>query len=394
VKGSSLEKLRRIGAFLVRASLLGLGLFVRALRTPKLKIKGTVLLIRVDALGDFVVFAPAMAAIRKRYEDCHIVVVVWERIAALARSCPYVDDVISVDPKKYRHNPLYALSILRCIQRLQSAVCINTMYSRNIMSEEIALWSHSKSVLGWRGEWKDSLACLKPGYDLTYSVLLEDAFSLETPELYRHEALLAALGGESGKLVPQLWSVEPLRMEHSSRRVVEALREDKSIILVPGSESPTRQWPPACYAEIVDRFRTDYPSFRVLLVGSEKDRQVAIENSARNGLMGVQDLRGETSSLELTQLINGSSLVVGNETGPLHIAIALGVPTVCILGGGHYGRFMPYGDPRYNQVVTNRLECFGCDWNCKRSRVECIVDISVDKVWKAVGMVFRRTASG
>lgn len=374
---------------MIRVPILVLGFLSRSFRSVRPERRRTVLLIRVDALGDFVVFTPAIAAIRMRYHDWHLIVVVQEGVAELARTCPYVDEVIGVDREKYRYNPLYAISVLREVRQQRSAICINAMYSHNIMSEEIALWSDSTISIGWRGTWGDSLSFLKACYDRTYTTLLQDMFSLGTHELQRHKTLLSNLGAQSENLVPQLWHIEPPSLVHPSQCVEEALQIERSIIVVPGSEDPTRRWPLSNYAEIVARLHARYPAFHVLMVGSEKDKRATLDDGIRKEFAGMLDLRGKTSTLDLIQLVKRSSLVLGNETGPLHVAIALGIPTVCILGGGHYGRFMPYGDPEVHQVVTQPLECFGCDWKCVRSRVECILDIPVDRVWEAVGKTFR-----
>jgi ADP-heptose:LPS heptosyltransferase len=93
------------------------------------------------------------------------------------------------------------------------------------------------------------------------------------------------------------------------------------------------------------------------------------------------DLRGETSLPELVDLLRQASLLVGNETGPVHLAIGIGIPTVCMFGGGDFGRFMPYGDSAKHRVVIIRLDCFQCNWICTRSRPECIVDVSADRMW-------------
>jgi hypothetical protein len=83
---------------------------------------------------------------------------------------------------------------------------------------------------------------------------------------------------------------------------------------------------------------------------------------------------------------------VGANIGSYSILAAGGVPSVCILGGGHYGRFMPYPnhvDGVKPISVIHKMDCFGCNWQCKLTKEQdqaypCVRDISVKQVLKAV----------
>jgi ADP-heptose:LPS heptosyltransferase len=90
--------------------------------------------------------------------------------------------------------------------------------------------------------------------------------------------------------------------------------------------------------------------------------------------------------------MRNARIVISNDTGPAHIAAAVAVPVVCILGGGHYGRFMPYRveAPTASNLlpiaVSVELDCFGCNWACVYQRgptepMRCIKEVTVDHVW-------------
>lgn len=92
--------------------------------------------------------------------------------------------------------------------------------------------------------------------------------------------------------------------------------------------------------------------------------------------------------------ILGASLFVGNDTGFTHFAYLCGIPTVFIAGGGEAGRFCPWAE--YNECyghtvewVFNRMNCFGCGWNCvygdyRRITPPCVKNISVQEVVQAM----------
>jgi ADP-heptose:LPS heptosyltransferase len=93
-----------------------------------------------------------------------------------------------------------------------------------------------------------------------------------------------------------------------------------------------------------------------------------------------KNIIGKTTLDRLAGILSGSNAFIGNDSGTLHLAAAVGCPTVCIMGGGHFGRFFPYGDPGKNRVVYKKMDCFGCGWVCKYDRPRCIEQIAVEQV--------------
>ena len=57
------------------------------------------------------------------------------------------------------------------------------------------------------------------------------------------------------------------------------------------------------------------------------------------------------------------------------MAVGLRKPTIGIMGGGHYGRFYPWGNPAINRVVDHKMDCYWCHWQCKYSTMRCIQEI-------------------
>jgi ADP-heptose:LPS heptosyltransferase len=62
----------------------------------------------------------------------------------------------------------------------------------------------------------------------------------------------------------------------------------------------------------------------------------------------------------------------------VHLGAALGKPVVGVRGGGHIGRFWPWGDPKLSRVAATELDCYGCNWVCVHDRVRCVEDIPVE----------------
>jgi hypothetical protein len=83
---------------------------------------------------------------------------------------------------------------------------------------------------------------------------------------------------------------------------------------------------------------------------------------------------------ELAAAIAGCAVVLSVDTFAAHLAVAMDVPVVSLVGGGQFGDFGPWQRSARQRWLSNPLPCFGCDWRCTRSRVECMEDISAESM--------------
>jgi ADP-heptose:LPS heptosyltransferase len=130
--------------------------------------------------------------------------------------------------------------------------------------------------------------------------------------------------------------------------------------------------------------------WRAVICGG-KDEEELGQRLTKLSHTPLHNIAGKTSLSDLVNIINKAELLVANETGSVHIAAAVGTPVVCILGGGHYGRFMPYQVEKETSrqlpvTVTYKMPCFNCNWQCiyktdRNAPFPCIKNISVGDVW-------------
>jgi ADP-heptose:LPS heptosyltransferase len=164
------------------------------------------------------------------------------------------------------------------------------------------------------------------------------------------------------------------------------------VVLIPGALADHRRWPVENFVEIARRLQECYGWSSVACGGpSETHLGLSLES---NGQVPIRNLVGQTSLSGLAALIARARLVVSNETGAAHLAAAVRTPVVCLLGGGHYGRFVPYPEVLRGRIpvplpVVHPMDCFGCDWHCihpvaKGMPAPCIQQISVDAVWESL----------
>ena len=158
----------------------------------------------------------------------------------------------------------------------------------------------------------------------------------------------------------------------------------RMVVLHPGTAGPDKLWFPERWADVADALQAD--GARLVLTGGpgEEALVAAIATQMRNPAL---TLAGETSVGQLAALLRQADLVLGVDSGPLHLAAAQGVPSVHLYGPGDAGRFGPWGDPWRHVVVREALWCSPCGvFNaCPRglARPECMELIAVTRVLDA-----------
>ena len=172
---------------------------------------------------------------------------------------------------------------------------------------------------------------------------------------------------------------------------IRELKHESFYVLSLGANKKYREWPYKFYAIIAQRIHKK-TGWLGLICGAENEFDLG-EHIKKLCDAPLQNYTGRTTLSELTRLLVKSQILISNETGTVHIANAVGTPTVCILGGGHFGRFVPYpelsGQTSRLKVVYHKMPCYGCDWKCVYQIKEgepapCISNISVDAVWNEV----------
>lgn len=149
------------------------------------------------------------------------------------------------------------------------------------------------------------------------------------------------------------------------------------IALLPVSRWPTKTWPADRFAEVARRLKTDTGG-TVYLMGGPDDASVCESIVARLG-DGVVNLAGKTSLPETGSWMQEMDLLVSNDSGPVHLAAALGVPALVVFGPTDPRRTGPFGAA--HRVVNTRIPCQPClSRSCKFETVRCMEGVSVDAV--------------
>lgn len=158
---------------------------------------------------------------------------------------------------------------------------------------------------------------------------------------------------------------------------VKKLKKDAGdyAVIVPGARWKTKIWPAERFGQLAAML-----NIRSLLIGGQADTDLADKVGTLSSGM-AWSLAGKTDLNDLISLMRGARYVITNDTGPMHIAAALGVQVVAIFGPTNPVRTGPYG--KSNIIVTAEVSCAPCYRKSCRG-MQCMDDVSVEKVYGAV----------
>lgn len=161
-------------------------------------------------------------------------------------------------------------------------------------------------------------------------------------------------------------------------------------VVHPGSQLPSRRWPPERFAAVADRIASQ--GLRVLLTGSAAEAQLTAQVA---GAMHApaSNLAGQTSLWTLGALIDGAALLVCNDTGPSHLAAAMGTPSVVVSSGGDARRWAP-SDTHRHTVFWHALPCRPCAHAVCPIGHDCALAIDADSVSAAALQTLQRHPRG
>ncbi len=158
----------------------------------------------------------------------------------------------------------------------------------------------------------------------------------------------------------------------------------------------SKSWPLENYVELAGRITKRWNA-KIVILGSPTEHRLAGVFGERLGHLSVVNLVGKTDIPQMASLISASSLFIGNDSGPMHIALCLGIPTVALFGPTSPGQIIPSGAAC--KVITRNLPCSPCYLHHPSSRPDCrdarcLREITVDEVMVEVEKILGGSRRG
>lgn len=200
-------------------------------------------------------------------------------------------------------------------------------------------------------------------------------------EVQRLFDLLKPIGIESGnKKTEFAVSKESLEFVQGFLSRHKISKKTNKIAVMPAGKYSSRLWPKQYFIKLIDRINENF-SVEIILIGSEFDKKLAEEIKQCTKMKPLNT----TGSLKINQvgaLLKNCNLLITNDTGPMHIAAAIGVPTVSIFSGVDIP-FLWYPSGDNHKIFYNKVACSPCfQQNCNKHI--CMEGIPVDRVYDAV----------
>jgi len=341
------------------------------------------LIVKPDALGDQVLSSCVIEKISRAFGKGKVSLLVQPRVRDFYRPFEHLDSILECDRSRYWTEAGYARNLIRTIRSERYSIVLNAVYSRDLIGDQIATSSGARRIVGLIGDDRNAPAFLNRLYNLRYTELIPGPLDGEF-EGYRYLPIPRHLGipMEKGEWKPLVRLTEESRSLAARLLGELGLVRKRFALVAPGAGDPVKCWPAAGFAAIGDRLVRE-KRLAVVLAGAPGEEDLA--DAVSSGMdAGSQSVVGRTTPLELAALLSESAILVGNDSGPIHLAAGTGTPAVCILGGGHHGRFLPYPGTSLLECVHRRMDCYDCNWECIYDEPRCITEISPERVWSAI----------
>ncbi len=290
-----------------------------------------ILIIKPSALGDIVLALPALHALRTHFKQAHIAWLVRPEFAPLLRDHPELNEVILFD-RKNLNTPKQLVTLIRTLRAHEFGRVFD--FQGLFRSAFFALASGSRQRYG--------MARARECAPWFYTQRIEpDADNHHMVDMYLKMAQHA--GATSGPVQFVLPDTEADKQTTFNLLKQKAIDSKRYAVFIPGSAHDSKCWPHDRFARLADKLNHDH-NLPVVAVGTQSEANV-IDKIAQATTTPITNLAGQTNLKTLCALLRHATLVISNDTGPGHIASALGVPLVMLFSWSNPARIYPYGRP-------------------------------------------------
>ncbi len=338
-----------------------------------------ILVIRLDRLGDVILSTPVLDALRRKFPHAFIAMMVRPACRDVVEGNPHLNEVI-VYEKESAHRTIRGT--------------IRFAWALRRDAFDTALVLHPSN----RSHWIPWLAGIprRIGYDRKSAWLLTHRLPHRKQEGEQHEARYALDMLQIFGVTPEVpQPFVPIHPEAAKRIDAlfgqRAIRSTERLVAIhPSASCVSKRWMPERFAEVADRLIAEH-GIRVCVIG---DEAAGTHAQAMVGAMRrpALNLVGQVSVSELAALLTRCELLISNDSGPVHVAAAVGTPVVDIFGRNQRGlspqRWGPLGEGHV--VLHKEVGCVTClAHNCDIDFL-CLTSLSAEEVYRAAVTILER----
>lgn len=359
-----------------------------------------ILVLRTEQIGDLVLSLPSFQALRKRFPDAYIAVLVQPVTAPLLKFNPHINEIIACKlpwserkshPTRVKHPVKRVFASIayhwRC---LTTAISLGRRLSRYQFDVAIDLGDHIYSLL-LTAMTKAPVRIGSPitggRFLLTHWVFPED----KKHEVERCLDIIGLLGVQTEK--PQLslsWAPEDEIFVNEKLLQMGIQNEGLLVAIHPFSVEPSRNWNVKAWAKVAD-WLAQQTKATVIFLGSAEDKE-KVETIQRQMQGNAFNLCGQFSLLQLAALLSRCDLMIGVNSAPAHIAAAVGTPVISVWSSAYLPEKWAPHSPQIS-VIHKQVPCADCRLEVCPKPVSCMDMITPEEVISAAEQKLREIAA-
>lgn len=343
--------------------------------------------VRTDAIGDFIIWLREAASLRAAFPGEQLTLFCNSAVEDLAKRTGYWDEVIGIKLEDLVKVSTRYKVILN-LKKYRFTAIYHPVSSRVLLvGDSIVKSLNAELKVGISGDYTNSSWFEHRVSDSWYNRLYPR--NIES-EIEFNSYFSSCIGARTLKSEIPLFSAQMIRDGSSPS-------SNKYVVVCLGASFFGKIWSLDQFAKVIDWILSN-TSCDIVFVGAKNERYLVedLVLTSSNVKGRCRNLVGDNSLVETFSLISNADLVLGNDSAVVHIAALLHVPAVCIAGGGHFGRFIPYPPTVYGPVIINEyMYCYNCNWSCvnpdyiKGQCFPCVRSVSSEKVIFEVQQILR-----
>ncbi len=341
----------------------------------------SILLFKLRYMGDVLMTTPAIRLLRQSYPKASITMIVNKGTEDVLRYNPHLDQIVTIDREMVEKKPFYKRvpyewKVLRDLRRGHYNISVD--FDSGERGAYMALLSGIGIRIGFhysKGFRRLIFTHQVHREGVSHTVERNLLLVEKTMGLVRTDDTLELYTGPEDDRRMALW----LQRHQLSGK--------DFVIIQPGARFSSKLWPAEKWASLIDILQKDL-RLHVVVTGGQKE--IKYLQTIMSGIKArVLSLVGQTTVLELAVLLKKASLFIGTDSGPMHIAAAVGTPLIALFGPTDPLVWGPWGKGHY--VISRYLPCSPCKYtHCNLGKESCMEQISIEDVLNAVCQHFER----
>jgi ADP-heptose:LPS heptosyltransferase len=371
----------------------------------------SVLVFRPDNLGDVILFSGSLRHIRAHYPNAQITICVKKYVSNFLELCPHIDRILtwkdlhdSLFPPLLRQ--LHGLMLRAIRYPLPGSFLRMLAKTMNLpITPQVALfpcrsatWGHhvfasalaTVHKIGICGDYCNQSASMDKAAEAFYSYRLR----IPPERAWDHELAVTRdflntlhIGVSVDDIWPEVWTDTEDR--DWALRTMPSRRGSIVLGIAPGAGRQSKIYPSEKLSDALATLSEH--SFFYVIFGSKAEIPLcrSLEEMLRKApnTEDVRVLSGQTTIRQVAECLKLCDIIVSTDSAALHLATALRKPTLGIMGGGHFGRFYPWGRGDLNRVANLAMDCYHCNWQCIYETVRCVKDIPQSVICRDLRML-------